>query len=142
MRLVPLALMLGCAPASTGAALPDADRADFADVVQPRLALHCAYSGCHGDPGRPYAVYARSAWRADPDDVLDDPPLTEAELDANFDQTRALLFGIAEPLDSLLLSRPLARAAGGSGHGGGIQFTDTTDPDYRALETWVQGALP
>lgn len=141
--LAALALLgMGCTPAADALALPEADAEEFASRVQPRLGLHCGYVGCHGDPGRPYAVYTRSAWRADPDDVIADPPLTDAELTHNFDMTRALLFGAAEPLDSTFLSRPLARAAGGSAHGGGVQFTTPEEADYRVLLRWVEDALP
>lgn len=135
------ALAAGCVPGGGAQSLPTADRALFDAEVQPRLDLHCGYAGCHGDPGRPWAIYSRSAWRADVGDVLADPPLSTAELDANFDQTRALLFGVAEPLDCLLLNRPLARDAGGSAHGGGVQFTTADDPDYLSLLAWVDGAL-
>ena len=130
-------MLVGCAPASSGSLLPTLDPETFAVEVQPRYELHCAYVGCHGTPDRPLALYARGAWRSSaedtPEDVFGEAPLRPAELAHNLDQTRAFLASAPDPSRSLLLLRPLAPEAGGSGHGGGVQFASVDDPDYRAL---------
>ena len=49
---------------------------------------------------------------------------------------------LADPPSSLLLVRPLSTAAGGSDHGGGDIFGDTTDPDYQTILNWISAGAP
>lgn len=46
-----------------------------------------------------------------------------------------------DPMASRLLTHPLDRGAGGDPfHGGGKHWTSQTDPEWRALASWVRGA--
>lgn len=120
--------------------LPDADYDGFVRDVQPVL-VGCANPSCHGSADRPLEIYAPRRHRLDPEQVHRDTPLTDEELERNFDRARALLVDIAAPEDSPLLHEPLAIEAGGSEHGGGVQFEDRDDPGYRVLEAWIAASL-
>lgn len=142
MRAVAAALLLaGCVAEPGEHALPPADYALFAEKVQPILAARCANPTCHGSPGRPLEVYAVHLHRRDPARVHRDEPLTEAEQRHNFERARAFVLGAEGPADCLLLTKPLAPAAGGVAHGGGVQFADTAERDYATLRWWVARAL-
>jgi hypothetical protein len=132
-------LCAGCVSEPGSTAAPDVDLELFDQLAMPVLALHCAGSGCHGTPDRPLALYARSAWRQDPADLVPDPPLTDDELRHNAMAAFAFV-DAAAPEDSALLRRPLHPDAGGSDHGGGAQFAEVSDPDYALLLRWVTRA--
>jgi hypothetical protein len=68
-------------------------------------------------------------------------PLTDEELWWNFHRACAFLVGAYEAAECTLASKPLAPAAGGSPHAGGVQFEDTTNPDYQVLVEWIDAAL-
>ena len=59
----------------------------------------------------------------------------------DFDQAK-LQVSIAPPASSRLLTKPLAVTAGGTAHGGGEFWTSTSHPDYQAILTWVNNAVP
>ena len=139
--LLAVVLLAGCVEPVDPIVLPDADYALFVDTVQPVVSARCSNPSCHGSADRPLALYAAWQWRMNQEDLWSPPPLTEAELEHNFDQARAFLVGIEEPLDSPLLARPLDPDAGGADHAGGVQFSDHTDADYRAIEDWISDAL-
>jgi len=69
------------------------------------------------------------------------PALTEAEVDFNFVQARAMIVP-GEPIAACaLLNRPLAVGAGGLYHApDGDVFASADEPEYVALAGWVQGA--
>ena len=65
---------------------------------------------------------------------------TEEQTRQNFEAARALVVP-GSPGASRLLRHPLARAAGGDVfHGGGQHWTSKSDPDWKVLEEWVNGA--
>ena len=65
---------------------------------------------------------------------------TEEQTRQNFEAAKAMVVP-GSPGASKLLRHPLARAAGGDiFHGGGQHWTEKTDPDWKALEAWVNGA--
>lgn len=121
--------------------IPEADYGVFVDRVQPVLAERCANPSCHGTVRRPLEVYAPSFHRADPEMVHSSDPLTDAELRANFDRSRAFILGAERPLDTLLLSKPLAIAAGGTGHADVEVFETRDDTEYVRMLDWVEDAL-
>jgi len=58
----------------------------------------------------------------------------------NFDAVKAMVVP-GSPGASKLLRHPLSRSAGGDVfHGGGQHWTSKTDPDWKVLEAWVNGA--
>ena len=65
---------------------------------------------------------------------------TEEQTRQNFEAVSKLVVP-ASPGASRLLRHPLSRAAGGDVfHGGGQHWTAKTDPDWKVLEAWVNGA--
>ncbi|MCO4770768.1 MAG: hypothetical protein KDA24_12120 [Deltaproteobacteria bacterium] len=141
LTLLALLSGIGCVagPGTTPGLAVDVEL--FAQTASPVVELHCGTSGCHGTPDRPYAVYARSEYRADPGDLLSDPPLNDDELRHNAIASLAFVQDVDDAAASALLRRPLHPAAGGSDHGGGAQFTNAQDPDYLVLAAWVDEVL-
>ena len=65
---------------------------------------------------------------------------TEEETRKNFDAVKLLVVP-GSPGASKLLRHPLSRDAGGDVfHGGGQHWTTKSDPDWKVLEAWVNGA--
>jgi YVTN family beta-propeller protein len=65
---------------------------------------------------------------------------TEEQSRQNFEAVKGMVVP-GSPGASRLLRHPLARAAGGDVfHGGGQHWTAKTDPDWKVLEAWVNGA--
>lgn len=65
---------------------------------------------------------------------------TEEQTRQNFEAAKAMVVP-GSPGASRLLRHPLARAAGGDVfHGGGQHWSAKSDPDWRVLEAWVNGA--
>ncbi len=65
---------------------------------------------------------------------------TEEQSRKNFEAAMAMVVP-GSPGASKLLRHPLARAAGGDVfHGGGQHWTTKSDPDWKVLEAWVNGA--
>ncbi len=144
--LLPLLLstVAGCGPdfADEMVKLPAADVAEFAASVQPILARRCANPSCHGNAGRPLALYARHRYRLEPADVHKDLALTEDELRRNVTRILALHEGIHSATEGTLLLKPLAPAAGGASHAGGVVFLETDDTEYQVLQAWLAGVIP
>jgi hypothetical protein len=93
----------------------------FKQTVQPILVEHgCNAANCHGAPQSDFYITCGE---------------NDDELAFNFSQ--AWSFVTAPVDDSQLLRVPLAAGAGGRGHTGGDQFTDRTDGDYVAIQTWA-----
>ncbi len=141
-------LCVGCSldTGSSSATLPDVDYTYYVQRVQPILEHRCAFFACHGSRDRFFQIYQEVRLREipDPDPLLEAPlPLTQSELERNFRQTAGLLFGLGDPEDSLLFSKPLAE---GTRHGGASLFQgpdvflNREDPDYKTLLQWARGA--
>ena len=65
---------------------------------------------------------------------------TEEETRKNFEAVKLMVVP-GSPGASRLLRHPLARTAGGDiFHGGGQHWTTKSDPDWKVLEQWVNGA--
>jgi len=59
----------------------------------------------------------------------------------NYASARAYVVPGTDPLESRLLSHPLAKSAGGDPfHGGGKHFASQEDPEWRIIADWVAGA--
>ncbi|MDB4955018.1 MAG: Periplasmic component of the Tol biopolymer transport system-like protein [Myxococcales bacterium] len=93
----------------------------FKDDVQPVLKDHgCTSSNCHGAPQSDFYITCG-----------DD----DTQLAFNFSQAWSF---VNMPVDdSQILRVPLAVSAGGRGHTGGDQFSDTGDGDYTKLRDWA-----
>jgi hypothetical protein len=128
--------------------LPALDFAMFRCEVQPVLVKQCSAPACHGTPRRYYRLFARNRLRygVDPFDRAD--PLSEFEVLANYDATRALVAGLETPGDSMLVRKPLEAQAGGYYHGaietftnapGRNVFSSASDLEYRRIATWAAG---
>jgi len=65
---------------------------------------------------------------------------TEEQTQKNFEAVKAMVVP-GSPGASKLLRHPLSRDAGGDVfHGGGQHWTTKSDPDWKVLEAWVNGA--
>src|SRR6187399_2472786 len=65
---------------------------------------------------------------------------SEEQSRQNFEAVTAMVVP-GSPGASKLLRHPLSRSAGGDVfHGGGQHWTSKTDPDWKVLEAWVNGA--
>lgn len=142
-------LLAGCAQSGLSEPAPPGalDEPYFRCKVQPVLVARCAFLACHGDPGRPYRLFARQQLR------LGVPPrdrgiaLTEAETRANHGATLAFARqGLGEGADPLLLAKPLDEDGGGLFHRGremyrgADAFSSRDDADYQVLVAWMGGA--
>jgi hypothetical protein len=124
--------------------LANPDMARFAEEAYPVLLRDCGFPACHGDPDRFFRVFGPGRTRFMPA-VNSDPgdPATGDEITQSYDRARSMI-DAKSPTRSLLLRKPLARAAGGAGHKGvdllgRNVYASTTDPDYQALRNWVLG---
>lgn len=115
------------APPPAGGARLDLDFTAFADSVAPVLARHgCDAEGdCHGGGIR---------------GSLQLSPPGDKDLRFDFDQV-VLQVSPTAPLESPILTEPLAAHAGGTPHGV-KPFDSTDDPDYRAIRGWIEAGVP
>ena len=95
----------------------------FVGVVQPKIRASCAFASCHSSPQSDFYMTCG-----------DD----DAQLAYNF--TRASGFvtpnGVAVEQSEILL-RPLATAAGGVSHTGGVFFDSRDDETWLSWKTWA-----
>lgn len=144
MRALALAFLLlsGCVGSEDVEPLPLGGGLEgFATRAQPVLAARCANPSCHGSAERPLSLFATHRYRRSAERVYMDEPLTEEELRHNFLQAAAFSLDCAEASQCLLLTKPLAVDAGGSGHANIEVFLDTSDYDYQRLRSWIELAL-
>lgn len=134
------------APPPEAEPMPSADRMRFDNEIQPLLLRDCGFTACHGSSARFFQVFGPGHGRLSPDTRSVDP-ITADELTHSF--TRALsMFDPTDRERSPLLRKPLALAAGGTGHEGTDLlgrnvYQSKDDPSYRLLHAWVtQGAPP
>ncbi len=119
-----------------GPPLTTGDLVEFVELAQPAL-MSCANASCHGDPGRPLALYAPLLRRADPSDLWLDEPLTDAECLANLEASLSFV-DLVQAERSLLVRKPLAPSEGGSDHSGGVQWWSADDSDHEAVVEWIR----
>jgi hypothetical protein len=117
------------------------DEAVFRCKVEPVLARQCSYSACHGLAGSPFRVYSPGKLRATVPADIDAAiaPLTAAEHHANYLSATGFKFAAPDPIDNLLLRKPLAPTAGGYAHGGGAIFPGTDNAEWMAIHDWLAG---
>jgi hypothetical protein len=66
---------------------------------------------------------------------------TEDQTRKNFETVSKIVQAVDEPLHAKILVHPLAPEAGGDAyHSGGRQFASKSDPDWKLIAAWAQGA--
>jgi hypothetical protein len=66
---------------------------------------------------------------------------TEEQTRKNFDTVSKIVQAADDPLTAKILVHPLAPEAGGDAfHSGGRQFADKSDPSWKIIAAWAQGA--
>jgi hypothetical protein len=134
--------LVGCADETTELVVSTPDRATFEMEVYPVLLRDCAFHACHGSTERFLQVFGPGRGRI----ALDLKPLDPAapiEIQHSYDRARSMI-DANRPEQSLLLKKPLATEAGGSGHEGTDElgrnvYRAKIDPGYAALQRWVLG---
>lgn len=131
----------------TGEVPLDGDVEMYTTEVQPIVARHCAFLGCHGREGVPLTLYAVDYLRLrDPQGLidfsrpaLDERALAAAELEHN---RRALVqrAGPNDPGGSVLIRRLIPLSAGGIPHAGVVVFERDDDPDLETLRRYLETA--
>lgn len=121
------------------------DRARFDAEIYPLLLRDCGFNACHGSSERFFQVFGPGRARLPP--VMD--PLQEAtpeEHAYSYDRARSMI-DLVDPERSLLLRKPLATSAGGSGHEGADRlgrnvYESKLDPGYVTLASWILAQAP
>jgi hypothetical protein len=66
---------------------------------------------------------------------------TEEQTRKNFDTVSKIVQAADDPMTAKILVHPLAPEAGGDAfHSGGRQFASKSDPNWKTIAAWVQGA--
>ncbi len=124
-------------------ATPKREFQQFQREVYPVLMRDCGFPACHGDPRRFFRVWGPGRARLPTDTGLPeafDLP-TGDEIGASY-QLALSMINDEQPEHSLLLQKPLAIDAGGSGHIGVDKYgrdvyRTADDSGYVALARWV-----
>jgi hypothetical protein len=118
----------------------------FESYLQPYLEARCASLDCHGAAGRALRLYSELGLRREPTlrsrpvtDGAEPQPITPAELDDNQLALAAIAAGESTPDAQLALRKPLALAAGGIAHEGGVHWEDRRAPGYLCLRGYLVG---
>ena len=133
---------LGCADETTELVVSTPDRMQFESEVYPVLLRDCAFHACHGSTDRFLQVFGPGRGRIALDVKAVDPALP-LEITHSYDRARSMI-DAHHPEQSLLLRKPLAVQAGGSGHEGADElgrnvYQSQLEPGYAALKRWVLG---
>ena len=139
--LAALALGLGACgedPGPLQIATPDA--ALFGTEVYPVLLRDCGFHACHGSTERFFQVFGPGRGRFLPTTMPLDPATPE-EIAHTYERARSMIEAKSPDL-SLLLRKPLAVEAGGTGHEGTDElgrnvYQTQMDPNYTVLARWV-----
>ena len=132
---VMLAIALGAGLSCELAAAPGLDFGTFKDRIEPiflqKRPGHTRCYFCHAESNNGLHLEkllpGHDTW-------------TEEQSRKNF-ATVSNLVNPGEPGTSRLLLHPLAPEGGGDAfHSGGRQFADKNDPQWKAIEAWVNGA--
>lgn len=135
--IAPLLVLAGCSfPAQDERPMVDLDYTTFVNDIQPIFAARCANPACHGRPERALSTYAPKRFRADPQRVHLDEPLTEQEMRHNFVAACIFASEADGPEETPLLQKPLADPVY---HGGGAVFFSDRDSDYITIHSWIAG---
>lgn len=128
---------------ATDLVVPDADAAVFKTQVYPILLRDCAFSTCHGNADRFFAVFGPGRARLDPKTGIYDPA-TPTEMALAYTRARSMLLGPDGPESSLFLRKPIPTDEGGAGHKGDDAwgrsvYASVQDARYTTLFRWATG---
>lgn len=136
-------LAMGCEGPSGTIEVERHNRALFNDEVYPVLLRDCAFPACHGSEERIFRVYGPGRVRLSTTEQQASPfdRATTTEIGRTFELAMAHR-NADDPEQSLILRKPLAVEAGGTGHYGVDRFgrdvyRTAQDSGYRILEGWV-----
>lgn len=134
----------GCAEEPDPIQIPRGDVDVFAADVQPIVDAQCANPSCHGRVERPLSLFSPGRYRMDPERTFLDEPLSRDELEMNARAVAAFATEVApEGVDGcLVLRKPLALAAGGCGHEGGVIWSSRDDREHRLVRGWLARLVP
>ena len=123
-----------------GWSLPMNSKGEFESLVYPVLLRDCGFHTCHGSDQRFFRVWGPGRVRLEEFSAALDPR-TSNEVTSSYYNALSFI-DPADPERSLLLRKPLATEAGGSGHLGADKFGRnvyrTTDSQgYVALSRWA-----
>ena len=141
LQLVTLLLALqGCSEQLQPGTVANRDLSNFTAFVMPVLLRDCGFQACHGSQERFFRVFGPGRTRYSPDtEALAE--LTGYERDYTYQLARGMV-DQDDPARSVLLRKPLAVEAGGSGHEGvdkyGRNVYRTPDDEgYLQIAQWV-----
>lgn len=145
LLMLPLLLAaVGCQKNSAGWQPPaKRDFQQFQKEVFPVLLRDCAFSTCHGSTDRFFRVWGPGRTRLNPMSLEFDP-LTGDEASSSYQHAQSMI-DTQNPSRSLILRKPLAVEAGGSGHRGADKFgrnvyRTVNDQGYLTIARWVFAA--
>ena len=96
----------------------------FVDVVQPKILASCAFGTCHSSPQSDFYITCGS----DPEQQA-----------YNFGRAASFVTSTGIPVEqSEILLRPLATAAGGVSHTGGIFFDSRENAEWKGWKAWAE----
>jgi hypothetical protein len=150
--LLGLLVTAACSSDTDGFELAVPMRPQFESEVHPVLLRDCGFPTCHGSPERQFRVWGPGRVRLDPTAPLFDPLVdamgrmvkqqaSNAETTATLDSATGFI-DARDPRRSLLLRKPLATEAGGTGHLGVDRFgrnvySSMDSEGYLVLSRWV-----
>jgi len=139
-RVICLAVLglLACDTGVDPAEVVDLDLGFYECQVQPLLDRSCAFTGCHGDPARPLAVFSTSKLRIAGNELLGEG-LTDKELCANYYRTMA--FANEDPVQSQLITKPATLDGLTSQYHAGNYMFGPEDPEATCLIAWMRGDI-
>lgn len=141
MKRALVVLLLVHAACLEGPPHPDTSSLDvgyYECQVQPLFDRSCAFTSCHGDPGRALFVFSMSKTRIVETELIGEK-LTDKELCANF--YRAAAFATPDPAESQLITKPETLDGEGSQfHAGNYLFTPGA-PEAECLVQWMRGEV-
>jgi hypothetical protein len=137
-----VASLSACANETTAFTVSAPDRMQFEQDVYPVLLRDCGFQACHGSTERFLQVFGPGRGRI----ALEIKPLDPAspiEIDHSYNRARSMI-DLNHVEQSLLLRKPLATNAGGSGHEGADElgrnvYQSQIEPGYMAISRWVRG---
>jgi hypothetical protein len=134
----------GCRELDAEVGPSDLDPHYFRCEVEPVLIKSCGQLACHGHTDRFFRVFGRNRLRYGLPPEKRNEPLLEGERSHNFASAAAFV-DRDDPARSLLLMKPLDEKAGGSYHGGAIEYgmgdvyLDENEADFKVLAAWAKG---
>jgi hypothetical protein len=137
--------LAACAAEPPALMISTPDRVRFDQDVYPVLLRDCGFNACHGSAERFFQVFGPGRERLPT--VMDSlAPAGADELAYSYERARSMIDATA-PERSLLLRKPLATIAGGSGHEGTDRlgrnvYQSKLESGYVTLATWVQSQTP